>query len=69
MFWRIIPMVLREMPMAMAIFLGSSSMMTTSEASMAASEPMAPMVIPMSALTSDGASLIPSPTKATLLDS
>ena len=50
--------------MALAIFMGSSSMSTMSAASMAASEPMAPMAMPMSALDSTGASLMPSPTKA-----
>ena len=50
--------------MALAIFIGSSSISTTSAASMAASEPMAPMAMPMSARESTGASLMPSPTKA-----
>ncbi len=50
--------------MALAIFIGSSSISTTSAASMAASEPMAPMAMPMSARPSTGASLMPSPTKA-----
>ena len=49
-----------------AIFAGLSSIRTTSAASMAASEPMLPMAIPISALVSTGASLIPSPTKASL---
>ena len=39
-------------------------MRTISAASIAASEPMAPIAIPISALESTGASLIPSPTKA-----
>ena len=50
--------------MALAIFRGSSSIRTISAASMAASEPMAPMAMPISALDSTGASLMPSPTKA-----
>ena len=41
-------------------------MSTMSAASMAASEPMAPMAMPMSARVSTGASLMPSPTKASL---
>ena len=45
---------------------GSSVMMTTSAASMAASEPRPPMAIPTSALASTGASLIPSPTNKSL---
>ena len=52
--------------MALAIFRGSSSISTTSAASMAASEPMAPMAMPISARDSTGASLMPSPTKASL---
>ena len=59
-------MHLREMRMALAIFRGSSSISTTSAASMAASEPMAPMAMPISARDSTGASLTPSPTKASL---
>ena len=47
-----------------AIFNGSSSISTISAASIAASDPMAPMAIPISALESTGASLIPSPTNA-----
>ena len=58
------PMHLREMRMALTIRLGSSSMRTTSAASMAASLPMAPMAMPISARVSTGASLMPSPTKA-----
>ena len=53
-----------EIRIALAIFSGSSSMSTISAASMAASEPMAPMAMPISALERTGASLIPSPTKA-----
>ena len=49
---------------ALTIFIGSSSIRTTSAASIAASEPIAPIAIPISALESTGASLIPSPTKA-----
>ena len=50
--------------MAVAIFTGSSSIRTISAASIAASAPSAPMAIPKSTLESTGASLIPSPTKA-----
>ena len=57
-------MHLREMRMALAIFIGSSSISTTSAASMAASEPIAPIAMPISARLSTGASLMPSPTKA-----
>ena len=57
---------LRLILMALAIFSGSSSISTTSAASMAASEPRAPMAIPISARDSTGASLMPSPTKASL---
>ena len=55
---------------ALETFLGSSSISTTSAASTAASDPMAPIAIPISARDSTGASFIPSPTKATasLLD-
>ena len=42
---------------------GMSSMRATSAASMAASEPMAPMAIPPSARASTGASLMPSPSQ------
>ena len=42
---------------------GMSSMRTTSAASTAASEPMAPMAIPTSARASTGASLMPSPSQ------
>ena len=63
-FCRAMEMVRREMEMAVATFFGLSSMSTTSAASMAASEPSAPMAIPTSALANTGASLMPSPTKA-----
>ncbi len=43
---------------------GSSSISTMSAASIAASDPMAPMAIPISALERTGASLMPSPTNA-----
>ena len=49
---------------ALAIFSGSSSIRTISAASMAASEPKAPMAMPRSERDSTGASLTPSPTKA-----
>ena len=64
MFSRTMAMHLRPMRMALAIITGSSSISTTSAASMAASEPRAPMAIPTSARASTGASLMPSPTKA-----
>ena len=54
----------REIRIARAILAGLSSIRTTSAASMAASEPRAPMAIPISARESTGASLIPSPTNA-----
>ena len=44
---------------------GSSSMSTTSAASIAASDPTAPMAIPTSASAREGASLMPSPTNTT----
>ena len=53
-----------EILIAFAIFSGSSSMRTISAASMAASDPIAPMAIPISARERTGASLMPSPTKA-----
>ena len=52
--------------MAAAILDGSSVMITTSAASMAASLPRPPMAIPMSALARTGASLMPSPTNTSL---
>ena len=57
-------MHLRAILTATEIFKGSSSMRTTSAASTAASEPMAPMAIPTSARARTGASFKPSPTKA-----
>ena len=56
--------VLVEIFIAREIFNGSSSIKTTSAASMAASLPRPPIAIPISARESTGASLIPSPTKA-----
>lgn len=47
-----------------AILRTSSSISTTSAASIAASDPMLPMAMPISALVSTGASLMPSPTNA-----
>ena len=64
MFCQTIRMVLRATRMAWAILEGRSSMRTTSAASIAASEPIAPMATPTSARMSTGASLMPSPTKA-----
>ena len=63
-FWYTIPRHLREILIAFEIFIGSSSIKTTSAASIAASDPIAPMAIPISALVRTGASLIPSPTNA-----
>ena len=51
---------------AVAIFIGSSSISTTSAASIAASEPSAPIAIPISDRERTGASLMPSPTNASL---
>ena len=64
MFCFTIRRVFREIRMAVTIFAGLSSMRTTSAASMAASDPRAPMAMPTSARVSTGASLMPSPTKA-----
>ena len=58
--------VRRAMRTAAAILDGLSSMSTTSAASMAASEPSAPMAMPISARVRTGASLMPSPTKASV---
>ena len=66
MFCHTMRMVRRARWMARAMSSGSSFMSTMSAASMAASEPMAPMAMPMSARVSTGASLMPSPTKASL---
>ena len=52
--------------MLSAIFDGLSSIRTISADSIAASEPMAPIAIPQSALISTGASFMPSPTNASL---
>ena len=65
-FSRAMRIVRRAIRMAVAIFDGLSSMSTTSAASMAASLPRAPIAIPTSARASTGASLIPSPTKASV---
>ena len=65
MFCRTMRIHLREIRMAFPSFLGSSSISTTSAASMAASEPMAPMATPTSARARTGAALMPAPTKAT----
>ena len=53
--------------MASTSFDGSSVIRTTSAASIAASEPSPPMAMPTSARARTGASLMPSPTKASLL--
>ena len=52
------------MLMATAIFEGLSSINTISAASIAASDPSAPIAMPISARESTGASLMPSPTNA-----
>ena len=57
--------VLLEMFIALAIFDGSSVIITTSAASIAASLPKPPIATPISAKAKTGASLIPSPTKTT----
>ena len=64
MFWYTIERHLRLILMAFEIFNGSSSIKTMSAASIAASEPIAPIAMPMSARPSTGASLMPSPTNA-----
>ena len=66
MFCQTIVMVLRATRIAREMLDGLSSMSTTSAASIAASEPIAPMAMPTSARVSTGASLMPSPTKASL---
>ena len=53
--------------MASTSFDGSSVIRTTSAASIAASEPRPPMAMPTSVRARTGASLMPSPTKASLL--
>ena len=60
------PSVRRAMRMAVTIFEGLSSIKTTSAASMAASEPSAPIATPTSARANAGASFMPSPTKASV---
>ena len=64
MFCFTIPRHFREILIAFGILSGSSSIRTISAASIAASDPKAPMAIPMSARDNTGASLIPSPTNA-----
>ena len=64
MFCHTMRMVLRAMRIAEAILEGLSSIRTMSAASIAASDPIAPMAMPISARVSTGASLMPSPTKA-----
>ena len=66
MFSRTIRMVFRAIFTASGKREGLSSMSTISADSMAASLPMAPMAMPTSARVSTGASLMPSPTKASL---
>ena len=57
--------VFLEILIASGIFLKSSFITTISDASIAAAEPISPIEIPINALFKTGASLIPSPTKAT----
>ena len=56
----------RAILIAFGILTGSSSISTISAASIAASEPSAPIAIPISALDNTGASFIPSPVNAVL---
>ena len=56
MFCQAMLIVLRAMRMARAMLEGLSSMSTMSAASMAASEPIAPLAMPISARVSTGAS-------------
>ena len=65
MFSRTTRMVRRAMRIASGRREGLSSMSTMSADSMAASLPSAPMAMPTSARLRTGASLMPSPTKAT----
>ncbi len=60
-------MVFLARRMQPGILDGASFIITTSAASMAASDPSPPMAMPMSALAREGASLMPSPTKAVVL--
>ena len=66
-FCRTIRKVFLEIRIAVLILEGASSIRTISAASMAASEPRPPMAMPMSARERTGASLIPSPMKASFL--
>ena len=65
MFCFTIAIVFCAILMAAGIFVSLSSIITTSAASIAASDPNAPIAIPTSALASTGASFIPSPTNIT----
>ena len=64
-FWWTIDIHFLDILIAFEILSGSSSIRTTSAASIAASDPIAPIAIPISALVSTGASFIPSPTNVT----
>ena len=64
MFWVEMATVRRAMRMTIGMRARSSSMMTMSAASIAASEPIEPIAMPTSARASTGASLMPSPMKA-----
>ena len=66
-FCLIIFLVYLEIVMANGIFDKSSFIITTSLASIAASDPIPPIEIPKSALFKTGASFIPSPTKASIV--
>jgi len=57
----------RDISTACANLEGSSVISTMSAASIAASEPNAPIATPMSAIERTGASFMPSPTKASLV--
>ena len=66
MFSFTIVIVLCAIEITLETFEGSSVIITTSDASIAESEPNPPIAIPTSARVKTGASLIPSPTKITL---
>ena len=66
MFSLTIFIVLLEIFIAVTTLDGLSSIITTSAASITASEPRPPIAIPMSALVKTGASLMPSPANITL---
>ena len=65
MFCFAILIVFRDIFIAFGSLSRLSAIITTSADSIAISEPIAPIAIPTSALTSEGASFIPSPTYTT----